>query len=177
VRFSDYRDVTEGDFDAVSSIGLTEHIGKANLPSYFTFLAAKLRPQGRLLNHCITRPTTTESNRFGGFIDRYVFPDGELEGVGTIVSAMQDNGFEVRHEENLREHYARTLAGWCANLTAHWDEAVAEVGIGRARVWALYMAGSRLGFERRTIELHQVLGVKVASDGDAAMPLRPDWGV
>jgi cyclopropane-fatty-acyl-phospholipid synthase len=177
VRFSDYRDVTEGDFDAVSSIGLTEHIGKASLPSYFTFLAAKLRPQGRLLNHCITRPTTTESNRFGGFIDRYVFPDGELEGVGTIVSAMQDNGFEVRHEENLREHYARTLAGWCANLTAHWDEAVAEVGIGRARVWALYMAGSRLGFERRTIELHQVLGVKVASDGDAAMPLRPDWGV
>ena len=177
VRFSDYRDVTEDGFDAVSSIGLTEHIGKANLPSYFTFLASRLRPGGRLLNHCITRPTTTEANRFGGFIDRYVFPDGELEGVGTIVSAMQDNGFEVRHEENLREHYARTLAGWCANLAEHWDEAVAEVGAGRARVWALYMAGSRLGFERRTIELHQVLGVKVHPDGSADFPLRPDWGV
>jgi cyclopropane-fatty-acyl-phospholipid synthase len=177
VRFSDYRDVTEDDFDAVSSIGLTEHIGKANLPSYFTFLASRLRPGGRLLNHCITRPTTTEANRFGGFIDRYVFPDGELEGVGTIVSAMQDHGFEVRHEENLREHYARTLAGWCANLAEHWDEAVAEVGAGRARVWALYMAGSRLGFERRTIELHQVLGVKVHPDGAADFPLRPDWGV
>jgi cyclopropane-fatty-acyl-phospholipid synthase len=176
VRFSDYRDVTEGDFDAVSSIGLTEHIGKANLPAYFSFLASRLRPEGRLLNHCITRPTTTESNRFGGFIDRYVFPDGELEGVGTIVSAMQDHGFEVRHEENLREHYALTLAGWCANLAAHWDEAVAEVGAGRARVWALYMAGSRLGFERRTIELHQVLGVRAAADGSAGMPLRPDWG-
>ena len=146
-------------------------------PRAFWFLSDKLRPHGRMLNHCITRPTTTEPNHFGGFIDRYVFPDGELEGVGLIVSAMQDNGFEVRHEENLREHYARTLAGWCANLSAHWDEAVAEVGRGRARVWALYMAGSRLGFERRTIELHQVLGVKVDADGSAAMPPRPDWGV
>jgi len=177
VRFSDYRDVTETGFDAISSIGLTEHIGRANLPSYFSFLSDKLRPQGRVLNHCITRPTTKEPNRFGGFIDRYVFPDGELEGVGLIASEMQDNGFEVRHEENLREHYARTLAGWCANLAEHWDEAVAEVGAGRARVWALYMAGSRLGFERHTIELHQVLGVKVGVDGAAAMPLRPDWGV
>ena len=177
VRFSDYRDVTDTDFDAVSSIGLTEHIGKANLPAYFSFLASKLRVGGRLLNHCITRPTTTESNRFGGFIDRYVFPDGELEGVGTIITAMQDHGFEVRHEENLREHYARTLAGWCANLATHWDEAVAEVGAGRARVWALYMAGSRLGFERHTLELHQVLGVKFAADGNSHMPLRPDWGV
>jgi cyclopropane-fatty-acyl-phospholipid synthase len=177
VRFSDYRDVTESGFDAVSSIGLTEHIGLANLPAYFTFLASRLRPEGRLLNHCITRPTTTEPSRTGGFIDRYVFPDGELEGVGVIVSAMQDNGFEVRHEENLREHYARTLAGWCANLAEHWDEAVAEVGAGRARVWALYMAGSRLGFERRTIELHQVLGCKTAPGGTSGMPLRPDWGV
>jgi cyclopropane-fatty-acyl-phospholipid synthase len=177
VRFSDYRDVAERDFDAISSIGLTEHIGKANLPSYFSFLASRAREGARLLNHCITRPTTSEPTRIGGFIDRYVFPDGELEGVGLIISAMQDNGFEVRHEENLREHYARTLAGWCANLSAHWDEAVDEVGAGRARVWALYMAGSRLGFERHTLELHQVLGVKVRSDGRSDMPLRPDWGV
>ena len=83
--------------------------------------------------------------RAGGFIDRYVFPDGELEGVGTIASAMQDNGFEVRHEENLREHYAMTLRDWGANLEAHWDEAVAEVGPGRARVWRLYMAALAAG--------------------------------
>jgi cyclopropane-fatty-acyl-phospholipid synthase len=175
VRHSDYRDVRESGFDAVSSIGLTEHIGKRNLPAYFTFLASRLRDEGRLLNHCITRPTTRERAGAGKFIDRYVFPDGELEGVGTIVSAMQDHGFEVRHEENLREHYAKTLTGWCDNLTANWDAAVAEAGIGRARVWALYMAGSRLGFERRTIELHQVLGVKVAPDGTSGMPLRPTW--
>ena len=177
VRFSDYRDVTEGEFDAISSIGLTEHIGKDNLPAYFSFLASKARQGARLLNHCITRPTNTEDHRIGGFIDRYVFPDGELEGVGTIITAMQDHGFEVRHEENLREHYAKTLAGWCANLSAHWDEAVAEVGAGRARVWAMYMAGSQLGFERHTIELHQVLGVKLHPSGQSDMPLRPDWGV
>jgi cyclopropane-fatty-acyl-phospholipid synthase len=89
---------------------------------------------------------------------------------------MQDNGLEVRHEENLREHYAKTLHGWCDNLTAHWDDAVREVGLGRAKVWALYMAGSRLGFERHTIELHQVLGVRVDENGDSGMPLRPTWG-
>ena len=177
VRHSDYRDVTESGFDAVSSIGLTEHIGLKNLPAYFRFLHSKARPGARLLNHCITRPTTTEPVKSEGFIDRYVFPDGELEGVGTVISAMQDNGFEVRHEENLREHYARTLAGWCANLEAQWDEAVREGGEGRARVWLLYMAGCRLGFERRTIELHQVLGVRTTADGEAGFPLRPTWGV
>src|SRR3954451_5748978 len=128
VRFGDYRDVAEDGFDAVSSIGLTEHIGEKNLPDYFTFLNSRLRPGGRLLNHCITRTRTTEGAKSKGFIDRYVFPDGELEAVGTIVSAMQDNGFEVRHEENLREHYARTLHAWCDNLAAHWTEAAAEVG-------------------------------------------------
>jgi len=177
VRHLDYRDVPETGFDAISSIGLTEHIGAANLPAYFTFLHAKLRPQGRLLNHCITRPTTTERHRSGLFIDRYIFPDGELEGVGEIVSAMQDNGFEVRHEENLREHYAMTLAGWSANLTANWEAAEDEVGLGKAKAWALYLVGSRLGFERRAIELHQVLGVRPDTGGGSAMPLRPDWGV
>lgn len=177
VRHLDYRDVPETGFDAISSIGLTEHIGAANLPSYFTFLHSRLRPHGRLLNHCITRPTTTERHRSGLFIDRYIFPDGELEGVGEIVSAMQDNGFEIRHEETLREHYAMTLAGWSANLDANWNAAVAEVGHGKARAWALYLVGSRLGFERRSIELHQVLGVKPDTGGGSAMPLRPDWGV
>jgi cyclopropane-fatty-acyl-phospholipid synthase len=176
VRHLDYRDVAEGDFDAVSSIGLTEHIGQAQLPGYFSFLLGKLRPEGRLLNHCITRPDNQGPARVaGGFINRYVFPDGELEGPGFLLSMMNDTGFEIRHEENLREHYAMTLAGWCANLDAHWDEAVAEVGEGTARVWRLYMAGSRLGFERNVVELHQILGVKLGADGQSGMPLRPDW--
>jgi cyclopropane-fatty-acyl-phospholipid synthase len=75
----------------------------------------------------------------------------------------------------LREHYAKTLAAWCDNLDAHWDEAVAEVGQGTARVWRLYMAGSRLAFDRNHIELHQVLCVRLAADGTSGMPLRPDW--
>jgi cyclopropane-fatty-acyl-phospholipid synthase len=176
VRHLDYRDVAESGFDAVSSIGLTEHIGKQNLPAYFSFLRSKLKPGGRLLNHCITRPDNIAPpiNK-NGFINRYVFPDGELEGPGYLISLISDTGLEVRHEENLREHYAKTLAAWCANLDAHWDEAVAEVGQGTARVWRLYMAGSRLGFDHNNIELHQVLGVKLHPDGNAAMPLRPDW--
>jgi cyclopropane-fatty-acyl-phospholipid synthase len=176
IRHSDYRDVSETGFDAVSSIGLTEHIGKRNLPAYFAFLASRLRPEGRLLNHCITRATTRERARSGGFIDRYVFPDGELLGVGRIVSAMQDNGFEPRHGENLREHYAMTLRDWGANLDAHWDEAVAEVGERRARVWRLYMAASRVGFDVNRIQLHQVLGVRLGRRGASGMPLRPTWG-
>jgi cyclopropane-fatty-acyl-phospholipid synthase len=176
VRHLDYRDVAETGFDAVSSIGLTEHIGRDQLPGYFAFLRSKLKPEGRLLNHCITRPDNRAPGRVtGGFINRYVFPDGELEGPGFLITLMNDTGFEIRHEENLREHYAMTLAGWCANLDAHWDEAVAEVGEGTARVWRLYMAGSRLGFEQNQIQLHQVLGVKLAGSGAAGMPLRPDW--
>jgi len=176
VRHLDYREVTETGFDAVSSIGLTEHVGKAQLPGYFAFLYGKLKPEGRLLNHCITRTAGHEpARRPDGFINRYVFPDGELEPPGYLVSLMHDTGFEVRHEENLREHYAKTLTGWCANLDEHWDEAVAEVGQGTARVWRLYMAGSRLGFERNQIQLHQVLGVRLGENGKSGLPLRPDW--
>ncbi|WP_116050606.1 class I SAM-dependent methyltransferase [Amycolatopsis palatopharyngis] len=177
VRHLDYRDVTETGFDAVSSIGLTEHIGARGLSAYFRFLSSRLRDGGRLLNHCITRPTSTAPHRVGPFFDRYVFPDGELEGIGEITSVMQGNGFEIRHDENLREHYARTLAGWCDNLDANWEDAAAEAGVGRVRVWALYMAASRLAFERHQLELHQTLGVRASADGSSGMPLRPDWGV
>jgi cyclopropane-fatty-acyl-phospholipid synthase len=176
VRHQDYRDVPETDFDAISSIGITEHIGKANVAGYFAFLNGKLKVGGRMLNHCITRPDNTGPSIYkDGFINRYVFPDGELEGPGWLAGTMNDQGFEVRHEENLREHYSKTLAAWCANLDAHWDEAVEDVGQGTARVWRLYMAGSQLGFDRNVVQLHQILGVKLHKDGASGMPLRPDW--
>jgi cyclopropane-fatty-acyl-phospholipid synthase len=175
VRYGDYRDVAEADFDAISSIGLTEHIGVRNYPSYFALLRDKLVPGGRLLNHCITRPDNITRATTGPFIDRYVFPDGELTGSGRIITAMQNIGLEVRHEENLREHYALTLKGWCENLESHWDECVAEVGEGTAKVWGLYMAGSRLSFERNDLQLHQVLGVRAGEDGRSGFPLRPTW--
>ena len=176
VRHMDYRDVTESEFDAISSIGITEHIGKANVPGYFKFLNGKLKEGGRMLNHCITRPDNTGPSIYrDGFINRYVFPDGELEGPGWLAGVMNDNGFEIRHEENLREHYSKTLKAWCDNLDAHWDEAVKEVGMGTARVWKLYMAGCILGFDNNVVQLHQILGVKLNKDKSSGMALRPDW--
>ena len=172
VRHMDYRDVPETGFDAVSSIGMTEHIGKSNVPGYFRAMYDKLRPGGRMLNHCITRPDNKipAFNR-AGFINRYVFPDGELEGPGWLAGEMNDAGFEIRHSENLREHYAKTLTHWCANLEANWDAARAEVDRGTARVWRLYMAACILGFEQNVVQLHQILGVKL--DGTKShMPLR-----
>lgn len=176
VRHADYRDVREGGFDAVSSLGLTEHIGVRNYPAYFAFLSSKLRTGGLLLNHCITRPDNHSAFHAGGFTDRYVFPDGELTGSGRIITEIQEVGLEVLHEENFRHHYAMTLRDWCANLVAHWDEAVVEVGLPIAKIWGLYMAASRVGFEENKLQLHHVLAVKTDKDGnDGGLPLRPWW--
>lgn len=174
VRHADYRDVTESEFDAVSSIGLTEHVGVTQYPAYFRFIRDRLRTGGLLLNHCITRPHNRRQET-GPFIDRYIFPDGELIGSGRIITEAQDAGLEVLHEENLRPHYAFTLAAWCRNLVEHWDECVDEVGEATARVWGLYLAGSRLAFERNDIQLHHVLAVEPAADGASDLPLRPWW--
>ncbi len=175
VLHSDYRDSPGSEYDAISSIGLLEHVGLKQYPSYFRYLHSLLRDGGRLLNHSITRAHNDTHIVTGDFIDRYVFPDGELTGSGRIITAAQDNGFEVRHEENLREHYALTLKQWCANLVRNWDGCVADVGEPTARIWGLYMAGSRLGFETNEVQLHQILAVKVDPSGDAAYPLRPAW--
>jgi cyclopropane-fatty-acyl-phospholipid synthase len=175
VRHMDYRDAPVEQFDAISSIGLTEHIGLQNYSSYFAALRDRLRPGGRLLNHCITRADNRAPARPGAFIERYVFPDGELAAPGRVMSKMHDSGLEVQHEENLRQHYALTLAGWNRNLVENWDACVAEVGIGTARVWGLYIAGSRVGFERNSLQLHQILATKQTRDGSFSYPLRPDW--
>jgi cyclopropane-fatty-acyl-phospholipid synthase len=174
VRHLDYRDVLESGFDAISSIGLTEHIGVRNYPSYFRFLRDHLRPEGRLLNHSITRHHNRREET-GPFIDRYIFPDGELIGSGTIISEAQNAGLEVMHSENLRHHYAKTLNAWNDNLVANWAACVDEVGIGTARVWGLYIAVSRIGFEQNNIQLHQVLAVRTTDEGSNGFPLRPTW--
>ena len=175
VRLQDYRDVADGPYDAISSIGMFEHVGLSQLSLYFERLFQLLRPGGRLLNHGISRPPFQRS-RFTrtGFIDRYVFPDGELHEVGTVVSTVQQAGLEVRHVESLREHYALTLRSWVANLEANWDACVAEVGEARARIWRLYMAASAVNFEAGRTQIHQVLAVRAADGGaESGMPLRP----
>ncbi len=180
IRFQDYRDVRDGPFDAISSIGMFEHVGLANLGTYFGRQRRLLRPEGRLLNHGISRPartgrrTSLPALRRNSFIDRYVFPDGELHEVGSVVSRMQSAGLEVRHLESLREHYALTLRSWVANLEANWDEAVAEVGAARARIWRLYTAGSALNFEAGRTQVHQILGVRAVA-GRSGLPLPTEW--
>jgi cyclopropane-fatty-acyl-phospholipid synthase len=175
VRFLDYRDAPAFQYDAISSIGLTEHIGVHNYSRYFAALRDRLRPGGRLLNHCITRSDNRSSAKPEAFIERYVFPDGELAAPGRVMSKAHDVGLEVQHEENLRLHYALTLAAWCQNLVDNWDDCVTEVGVATARVWGLYMAGSRLAFERNNIQLHQILLTRTTDSGVSTYPLRPDW--
>jgi cyclopropane-fatty-acyl-phospholipid synthase len=142
----------------------------SQLGRYFGVLRGLLTSGGRLLNHAISRPPGRSRVERSSFIYRYVFPDGELQEVGTVASAMQSHGFEVRDVESLREHYALTLRAWVANLERNWHEAVALAGLNRARIWRLYMAGSAVGFEAGRINVHQVLGV-VPDDGASGMPL------
>ncbi|MEU8896338.1 cyclopropane-fatty-acyl-phospholipid synthase family protein [Nocardia sp. NPDC048505] len=169
IRLSDYRDLRGEQFDAISSIGMFEHVGTKRTGEYFDTLRALLRPEGRLLNHAISSIGGSRMQH-RSFIGRYVFPDGELIDVGAVVLAMERAGFEVRDVESLREHYALTLRHWVANLENHWDRAVSMVGPGRARIWRLYMAASALGFEDGGLGLHQILGVVPDAHGHAGMP-------
>jgi cyclopropane-fatty-acyl-phospholipid synthase len=197
-RLQDFRDVDDGPYDAISSIGMSEHVGRRSLDSYTQVLFDLVRPGGRFLNHAIGRPASFNEDpdpskvseisrqvqialglrgpsKIGSpFIERYVFPDGELQEVGTLVSMFQAHGFEVRHLESLREHYALTLRYWVDNLTKRFDEAVEEVGVQRARVWRLYMSGSAVGFERHHLEIHQILCVR-PQHGASGLALRPDF--
>ncbi len=175
IRLQDYRDLRGEKFDAISSVGMSEHVGHDKLDTYFETLRAGLKEQGRLLNHAIS---SVGGSTLGprSFVGRYVFPDGELIDVGDTVLAMERAGFEVRDVESLREHYARTLRCWVTNLEENWDEAVKLVGEPRAKVWRLYMAGSAVGFEDGGIAIHQVLGVVPSNTGNSAMPAtRRDW--
>lgn len=186
IRVQDYRDLGGERFDAISSIGMFEHVGLDHLRDYFLILGELLTDEGRLLNHQIgRRPDPRPRSRLRherarvhprGFVHRYVFPDGELHEVGDLIGAIQRTGFEVRHMESLREHYALTLRHWVANLERHWDEAVDMVGPGRVRVWHLYMAASSEMFRSGEIQIHQVLATKTPADtGVSGMPWRHSW--
>ena len=175
IRLTDYRDVDDGPYDAISSIGMFEHVGQAKLGAYFGTLQGLLRAEGRFLNHAISRPAGPAKFDRNSFIGRYVFPDGELHEVGTVVTAMQEHGFEVRDVESLREHYALTLRAWSANLERNWADCVALAGEARARIWRIYIAGCALNFEAGRTSIHQVLGVKPKADGASGVPLRRDW--
>jgi cyclopropane-fatty-acyl-phospholipid synthase len=180
IRIQDYRDLDDGPFDAISSIGMAEHVGTGPYGEYAGILFRNLKAGGRLLNHQIAavhpEPEPAGRRPQRSFIDAYVFPDGELVPVGTTVSLLEEAGFEVRDMQALREHYARTLRAWVANLEARWSTAVRLTSPGRARVWRLYMAASALAFEHARIGVNQVLCVKAHRDGASDMaPTRTGW--
>ncbi|MFF4408184.1 class I SAM-dependent methyltransferase [Streptomyces sp. NPDC001262] len=178
IRVQDYREISDGPFDAVSSIGMAEHVGSTQYAAYAADLYALLKPGGRLLNHQIARRPLhdEEAYQVDEFIDRYVFPDGELAPVGRTVAQLEEAGFEVRDVEALREHYALTLRSWVANLEAHWADAVRLTSPGRARVWRLYMAACALSFERNRIGVNQVLAVRTPASGEPGLSLRArEW--
>jgi cyclopropane-fatty-acyl-phospholipid synthase len=184
IRLQDYRTLDDSPFDAIASVGMAEHVGVGRYRDYAQILYRHLRPGGRLLNHQIAdlhpapRPkpsTRLRRGRARTFIDAYVFPDGELTPLGTTVSLLEDAGFEVRDVEALREHYARTLRAWVANLEADWDTASGMTTPGRARVWRLYMAASALAFENARLGVNQILAVKAHRDGRSDIPPTRRW--
>ncbi|MFE7358668.1 class I SAM-dependent methyltransferase [Streptomyces sp. NPDC057543] len=179
IRVQDYRDVRDGPYDAISSIGMAEHVGSVRFREYADDLYALLKPGGRLLNHQIARRPEKDESAYhvDEFIDAYVFPDGELAPVGRTVTTLEEAGFETRDVESIREHYALTLRTWVANLEKHWERAVRMTSPGRSRVWRLYMAASALSFEHNKIGVNQILVVRPAEGGVSRMPLRARvWG-
>ena len=172
IRIQDYRDLDDGPFDAISSVGMAEHVGIGPYKEYASILYGQLKPGGRLLNHQIGRVhlPAKQPHQQRSFIDAYVFPDGELVPIGTTVALLEEAGFEVRDVHALREHYARTLRAWVTNLESDWTSAVRLTSPGRARVWRLYMAASALAFEQARIGVNQVLAVKDHRDGTSNMP-------
>lgn len=177
IRLQDFRDIDDGPYDAVSAIGFFEHVGLGRRSGYIPRVFSLLSNGGRFLNHAISRmPYIKERLSRSGFADRYVFPDGELVEIGKVVSAVHKAGFDVRHVENLRDHYVPTLRRWAANLERHWDRVVALSSLGKARVFRLYLAGSAMRFAWNQLHVHQLLALKSEQGPKAVgMPFRPTW--
>jgi len=159
IRLQDYRDVT-GTFNRITSVGMFEHVGIRNLPLYFSRINALLADDGLAMNHGITT-TDIENGEspYGGgeFIDKYVFPAGELPHISVVLKTMQQGGLETFDIENLRRHYARTCAIWADNFEAQAEEIRRITDEKRYRIWRVYLAGSAHGFNQDWISLYQVI--------------------
>ncbi|MGH9108182.1 MAG: class I SAM-dependent methyltransferase [Acidimicrobiales bacterium] len=174
IRVQDYRDIDDGPYDAVASVGMAEHVGRDHLSEYAGAVRSALAPGGRLLNHAIARRPHGQSGR-SRFISSYIFPDGELVPLATMVAALEGAGLEVRDVEALREHYAKTLAAWYSNLTARWQEAVELVGTRRARAWKLYFGCCSAAFGIDSLGVNQILAVRTPPGSASGMPPTRGW--
>ncbi len=179
VRLQDYRDVPEvGGYDKVTSVGMFEHVGMKNLPLYFEQMNRLLKAGGAMLMHgiCATHPERRQVGRGAGdFIDKYVFPDGELPHMSDVARFMAEQGLEVVDVESLRRHYAKTLAHWAHRLDAHADEARQAAGEKRYRIWRVYLMGSGVGFRDNWMNIYQLLACKLGGPGANPFPMTREW--
>jgi cyclopropane-fatty-acyl-phospholipid synthase len=177
ILFCDYRQMKfAAEFDAVSSVGMTEEVGLANLPRYFDGVARALKPGGSYLHHAINLRWNTPFPRWTGFARKYVFPNGQLQTLAAVHAASNAVGLEVRDVENLREHYSLTLQAWVRRLEANRAEAERLTDPVTYRIYRLYMAGATMGFDLGIYQLNQTLFVKPHTGGAAGLPLtRAAW--
>ncbi len=156
-RVADYREVSDGPFDAIASIGMVEHVGVEQIDVYARRLHGLLRPGGRLLNHGIAKLKDLDTPDEGAFSERFVFPDGVPLSLSRIQQALERAGLVTRHVEGLPADYERTLGCWIESFDAHWDDAVRLAGIERARIWRLYLRAGRQAFQTGWASVYQVL--------------------
>ncbi|MBW2475713.1 MAG: class I SAM-dependent methyltransferase [Deltaproteobacteria bacterium] len=172
----DYRDVCGSEsFDKLVSVGMFEHVGEAQLPVYFQKAYSLLKPGGVFLNHGITETWKRHGNNDESFVEKYVFPDGELLPIATILQIAAEAGFEVRDVESLREHYALTLRRWVKRLEQNQEQAVQLTSPVTYRIWRIYMAGSAYGFTNGTLNLYQALLIKAGRRASGLPLTRCDW--
>ncbi|MGW6788646.1 class I SAM-dependent methyltransferase [Streptomyces chartreusis] len=168
----DYRDITGGDYDAVATVEMGEHVGDAEYPAFADALHRLVRPQGRVLVQQMSRAGTAPGG--GAFIEAYIAPDMHMRPLGDTAGLLERAGLEVRHVESLREHYVRTVAAWQRTLEERWDDVVRMTGEETARVWRLYLAGGALAFEEGRMGVDQILSVRPNPHGGSGMPLSPE---
>jgi cyclopropane-fatty-acyl-phospholipid synthase len=169
IRLQDYRDI-DGRFDRITSVGMFEHVGLRHLPEYFSIIHRLLASDGLAMNHGITStdPDNGQTPYGGGeFINRYVFPHGQLVHIGQVLKAMQQGQLETLDVENLRRHYARTCAIWTENFEANAADIRRLAGERRFRIWHVYLAGCRYAFEHDLISLYQVVCGKAGRHSEA----------
>ena len=177
IRLQDYRDVGDGPFDRITSVGMFEHVGLDNLAAYFGHIRALLKPDGWAMNHGITSTDAMDGEtRHGGgrFIDRYVFPRGELPHVSTVLRTLQEGGLEAFDVENLRRHYMRTTELWTEAFEANTERIKPLVDERRWRIWRIYLAGCAWAFDHDEVALYQVL-CRPAGQSAQALPWSRGW--
>jgi len=162
LRLSDYRELAGEEFDAISSIGMVEHVGEERIDLYMDTLNGLLRPGGRLLNHGIAKLMDFDTKDEGAFSERFVFPDGVPLTLSRIELALERTGLVTRHVEGLADDYAETIRYWIAGFEERYEEAVRVAGIERARVWKIYLRAARQGFQTGWASVYQVLADKPA---------------